>query len=53
MFYVGEIKWVSEIEVEVAGGYYEANLSASGNTYYLKKKDGKWVVERDEMHWIS
>ncbi len=53
IFYVGEIKWISDTEVEVSGGYYEAGLSASGNTYYLKKKDGKWVVERDQMHWIS
>lgn len=53
IFHVGAIKWISETEVEVSGGYYEAGLSSSGNTYYLKKKDGKWVVERDQMHWIS
>ena len=30
---------------EVAGGYYEGNLSASGNTYYVVRKDGKRVVD--------
>ncbi|MFL5244891.1 MAG: hypothetical protein ACJ8FY_22545 [Gemmataceae bacterium] len=38
---------------EVDGGYYEGNLSSSGNTYYVVRKDGKWVMEREEMHWIS
>jgi hypothetical protein len=38
---------------EVSGGYYEAELSASGNTYYMRKKDGKWVCEKNVMRWIS
>ena len=53
IFRVAQIKWVSETEAEVSGGYYEGGLSASGNTYYLKKENGKWVVTRSEMHWIS
>ncbi len=53
IFNVGEIRWISETEVEVDGGYYEAGLSSSGNTYFLKKRDGKWVVYRNVMHWIS
>ena len=52
-FHVGEVRWKSDTAVEVDGGYYEAGLSASGNTYFLRKKKGKWVVERDVMHWIS
>jgi hypothetical protein len=52
-FHVGEIRWNSDTEVEVDGGYYEGGESASGNTYFLKKKHGKWVVERDVMHWIA
>lgn len=40
VFPIAEIKWVSDSEVEVSGGYYEGSLSASSNTYYLKKKDG-------------
>jgi len=53
IFFVGTIRWISETKVEVGGGYYEGNLSASGNTYTLEKKDGKWVVVNDVMHWIS
>jgi hypothetical protein len=53
IFTVSKIKWVSETEVEVEGGYYEAGLSASGNTYYLKKEKEKWAVTKDVMHWIS
>lgn len=52
-FHVGGIRWKADTEVEVDGGYYEAGPSASGNTYFLKKKRGKWMVERDVMHWIS
>jgi hypothetical protein len=53
MFNTGAIKWVSPTEVEIAGGYYEGILSASGNTYYLEKDDGKWKVLKDVLHWIS
>jgi ankyrin repeat protein len=53
IFQVGFIKWIAEDEVEVEGGYYEAGLSASGNTYHLRKKNGKWVVVKDVMNWIS
>jgi hypothetical protein len=37
----------------VEGGYYEAGLSASGNTYELRRTDGQWRVVGDVMHWIS
>lgn len=53
LFQVGEIKWNTDDQVQVEGGYYEAGLSASGNTYYLKYIDGQWTVTRDVMHWIS
>jgi hypothetical protein len=39
--------------VKVEGGYYEGNLSSSGNTYTVKMENGKWAVTNDEMHWIS
>jgi ankyrin repeat protein len=53
IFSIESLRWKSETEVEVDGGYYEAGLSASGNTYTLQKKNGKWVVVKDVMHWIS
>jgi hypothetical protein len=37
MLNVGQVKWLAPDDVEVDGGYYEASLSASGNTYRLKK----------------
>ena len=52
-FTTGGIKWVSDTEVEIPGGYYEGNLSSSGNTYYLKKENGKWKVIKNVMHYIS
>lgn len=45
-FSVVSIKWISDTEVEVEGGYYEASLSASCNTYTVVKKNGKWVVTK-------
>jgi hypothetical protein len=53
IFHVDQIRWKSDTEAEIDGGYYEAGLSSSGNTYYLKKRDGRWTVVKDVMHWIS
>jgi hypothetical protein len=53
IFGVGEVRWVSDTEAEVEGGYYEGALSASGNTYHVVKEDCHWVVTRDVMRWIS
>jgi hypothetical protein len=47
------IKWNESNEVEVEGGYYEAGLSASGNTYSVVKDNDKWGATKSEMHWIS
>jgi hypothetical protein len=53
LFRLGAIRWVKASMVEVEGGYYEASLSASSNTYYLEKKNGDWKVVRDVMDVIS
>jgi hypothetical protein len=53
VFRVGSIQWISATEVEAGGGYYEAGLSASGNTYSVKKRLFKWRVAADKMNWIS
>ena len=53
IFRSGAVKWVSDDEVELSGGYYEAGLSSSGNVYVLKKVKGKWRVIRDTPQWIS
>jgi hypothetical protein len=52
-FRIDSIKWVDDHTVEMTGGYYEGNLSSSGNTYRLELRDGKWTVTMDAMRWIS
>lgn len=53
IFSVTNIEWKSDTDVVVKGGYCEGGLSASGNTYTLKKDKGKWQVTGDRMDWIS
>jgi hypothetical protein len=53
IFHVRSIRWISDTKAEVKGGYYEDGLSASGNTYTVVKRNGKWVVVEDKMKWIS
>lgn len=53
VFRVTKIEWISSTEVEVDGGYYEGNMSASGNGYRAKKELGKWKVTKDKGGWIS
>lgn len=53
IFNVGKIHWITRDRVTIEGGYYEAGESSSGNTYELRKKDGKWEVVTDTMQWIS
>jgi hypothetical protein len=53
VFRVSSINWISGTEVEATGGYYEAGLSASGDTYTVRKRLGKWRVAKDKMNWIS
>lgn len=50
---IENIRWITEEKVEVDGGYFEAGDSSSGNTYYLEKQKGRWIVIKDGMHWIS
>jgi hypothetical protein len=52
-FGVGPIHWVSANQVEVEGGYYCGGLCAAGLTFQLSRVDGKWVVKRQSMKWIS
>jgi len=53
VFWTGTIKWVSDGQVEIPGGYREARSSSSGNTYHLRRVDGKWKVVKDVLRWIS
>lgn len=53
IFYVTKIERVDEDEVEVFGGYYEGDLSSSGNIYRVKRKGDRWVVTKDRMIYIA
>jgi len=53
IFRVRSIKWISDTEAEVKGGYYEDGRSASGNTYRVRRKGGIWQITKDKMDWIS
>jgi hypothetical protein len=53
IFFVHDIRWLGPDEAEVGGGYYEANLSSSGNTYRVERRGGKWAVTDDTLNVIS
>jgi hypothetical protein len=52
-FRVDSLRQLDRDHAVVEGGYYEAGLSASGNTYTLERQNGAWVVTKDVMNWIS
>jgi len=52
-FFISDIRWISNTEVEVMGGYYEAELSASVNLYTLRMKGGRWTVVGDKLEGMS
>jgi hypothetical protein len=53
LFRVQRLDWRSDDEVWVTGGYWEGNLSSSGESYRVRRKDGKWVVDGARMETIS
>jgi hypothetical protein len=52
-FRINSLKWIDKVTVEVEGGYYEGNVSASGNIYRLLRQDGTWKVIAKQGQWIS
>ena len=53
IFRVVKIEQTGDAKATVEGGYYEGNMSASGNIYTLEKMNGVWRVVGDVMLWIS
>jgi hypothetical protein len=53
IFYVDSIRWLSDVSVEVEGGYHCDGLCGAGITFRLGLADGKWVVKDERMKWIS
>jgi hypothetical protein len=52
-FRVDSIKRVSGTKVEVIGGYEEAGLSASLNSYFVELRNDKWIVTGDKILMIK
>jgi len=50
IFYVSKIKWLKETEVEVEGSCFVSGVSSSRSTYYLTKKNDRWVVTKEAAH---
>ena len=53
IFWIREIHWLNEREVEVEGGYEEASESGSANIYHLEKKGDRWEVVEAQMLLIK
>ena len=53
LFRIQKLDWRSDDEVWVSGGYWEGNLSSSGESYRVRRKDGKWVVDGARRETIS
>jgi hypothetical protein len=45
LFEIRSVKWISETEVEVEGGFAAGMLYARGFTYTVKKEKSKWSVK--------
>lgn len=52
-FFVNSITFLNKDTVSVQAGYYEGNLSASGDTLILNRENGKWIVVSSKQDWIS
>lgn len=53
IFQITNLQWIDETTAEVQGGYYEGNVSASGNLYRVEKRGDEWVVTDDRVMWMS
>lgn len=54
LFKVNAVKRADETRLHVEGGYFEGGLSASGCRYVVEKgDDGRWMVTKKVMRWIS
>jgi biotin carboxyl carrier protein len=53
LFKVGNIERTGEDAAAVGGGFYVGMLGASAKAYFIVRKEGRWVVEREETLWIA
>lgn len=50
---VKRIRWVSDTEAEVEGGYYAGGRAASGYLYRVVREGEEWVVKKETLQWVS
>ncbi|HUL29980.1 MAG TPA: hypothetical protein VLZ03_05945 [Thermodesulfobacteriota bacterium] len=50
IFYLSNVKWLSDAEVEVEGAYFQSGVTSSRSTFHLTKKNDKWVVTKETRH---
>lgn len=53
LFRIANITRISDTEFRVNGGYYEGNVSSSGNGYTVRNEGGRWSVIEDKTMVIS
>jgi hypothetical protein len=53
VFTVVALKRLSDGAVEAECEYYAGNLSASGATYRVERKNGVWIVMQPKMIWVA
>jgi hypothetical protein len=52
-FEAKHVEWVNDGEATVHGGYWEGNLSSSGETFKVVREEGLWVVKEGRLEVIS
>lgn len=53
ILFVGAVRWISDSEIRVGGGYAEYGLNAADFIYTLKWKWGRWVITREQMEGVA
>jgi len=52
-FQAKAIEWEGDSTAVVHGGYWEGNLSSSGETFRVVQEDGRWVVKDARLETMS
>jgi hypothetical protein len=52
-FDAGKIRWHGSERVTVEGGYFCDGLCAANYTFELRLENGKWLIKKQKLNWIS
>jgi hypothetical protein len=53
IFFAGPVRWISETEAEVRGGYYSGRLDPATYVYSVKMISGKWKVTGEKLASVA